>query len=436
MNVMEYVSSIIRNEKKLSPEDFKNNIYKRVGFKKDHTINARNVEMFSLVFGPISTTEIREANWPAMPDEEAAARLFSRECAIWHFEKARLPKPDGKVHIIYTATKDSRDIIYRMTKSELTSERPLSSLRPHDYVLGYSFFNMILHGYDIDFKKEVLIDGFNAGIGTNFKDSVRADALLSYDGKEYYIEQDMGTETTDILMNKIKKYGDTDKPIIFSFHTRVPKFLYKYNDVCLAADKNADTNNLDKKPKKLRDIYNALSEKKDYSDALDILTKDKFLINKCVRYCALYQFKVKKSITLFKYILTDDEVLKLCMNGTEVYAASSELLYTCRAFEKSGTSQDYYNKLRNFYNDTFVYKRNEYAAGAKFNECLKFKDFTTYIMFPEDNVSDMVKIYKTFDEINENDRYVVFYHTETFIKLFNSVFKDKKTFEKIDFISI
>lgn len=438
MNVLEYVANVSYGDDFICREEFSKRIYKMVGYKgsDEELLNIRKVELLSLIFGPISTREIKMMDWPQLPDENACARLLSRECFAGRFDRFHLPNYDGDVRHIYTLTKAGKKDLGLLIKSRLVKKHPVRTLRHHDYVLGYSLFLLFIRGFDISFKFERLVNSTNDD-SINYKDALRADALLTLNGKKYYVEQDMNTEPVNVLRDKLVKYDASEIPVILSFHTAltIPKCCY--SDMCKAADSSIKYESLSEKHQKLRDVYLALSDKKDYTDALDVLSKNSKLALRCINHKSLYELTLSKIKTLFKYIINDDSLLDACTNRMEVYAIASELIYTCSAFISKGTDKFYFEKLRNLYSDTFVYGQGVYAYGVRFNECMKYSDHTVYVLFPEDNLSDLLRIYATASKIKSScDRYVILYHTEAFLELMRSIITDKEIFfSKMDYVS-
>ncbi len=143
----------------------------------------------------------------------------------------------------------------------------------HDYSIGLNALHLMLNGVPFYWGKEV---GYtNASTGSKNKGSLCVDGVALFnDGNKVFIEEDLGTETTGILIGKLDKYYSYelfDEPanhaLIFSF--RKPYILCEGDNFPAYSPKAllALLDTLDSYGITLLDYYNDLKSKQYLTDA-------------------------------------------------------------------------------------------------------------------------------------------------------------------------
>ncbi|MCR5837151.1 MAG: replication-relaxation family protein [Lachnospiraceae bacterium] len=402
----EYLSSLMKKEKVGGSELF-STMMKTLALSNEEilkllneTHNVKKLEIIALLLGCVSSQQIFDMNYLFCDDYDGLLRALSRHSKNGYMESIRLKGNDANVRKIYGLTPEGFNRVFRHVSSISDTDgsyclKNLALRKPsfHEYGISLSLMSLYRAGFEYDFEKEVV----SSDALINTEDSVRTDAILHINGKEYYLEQDMGTESQAKLVSKIKMYDDPNKTLIFTFHKIVPSLTIAYPDTSLFLDGTnflplgdvLGRKDITLKPNEKKFLYLAKAVVGKKGTITDISSKVK-QIGILDRAVKLEAFKESRMLNMLEKILAAPSLYRFCDEGMDIYCHQSELLCHSNAFKK----QDYTPLVQKLFKDRLSSKEAYFEfEGIMFKNAFRLKE-GSYVAIErvEENLGGLVRM--------------------------------------------
>lgn len=343
-----------------------------------------------------------------------------------------------------------KEISLKMGINNKFGERKTSK---HEYAVSLSLLSLIRHSMSIKYETEVVKHIRDELSKLTDNESIRADAEIVYNDEVFYLEQDMLTETTKTVLNKLRFYRKKDNKLIFTFHKTnktpsIPKkdlaliesfadFGYSTSDIISMAKKKELL--ISKEGIKMLECAYLLNPSEDCKDIvvpfITYIGKDK--ISKALKYESMLNTVEIKTLHLFKDILNEDELRHLLENGMNVFTSTSELLYKSVAFCYAPSAIELLKRVAGNREYVKVATNPVHAHGVFFSNRIEFRNKNMYLEFAQEDIGGLVRVYKSYNSIeNSNDELVIVYNTDSFLgKIIELLSRKKKTFNNLIFIN-
>lgn len=342
--ITNYIDRAMMSNRKLTGEEFFDFFCNVNGLNNmsNRMQNARKLEILISVLGTVTSKELLDIGCPFEYDEEnkqALFRLISRELNAKNIEKIQLRHVDGLSKAIYGLTPSGIQGIehFKELRGCYTAGNNVSASY-HGYALGRGIASMLSNQMDITFELEVMSEV--SGYGLNKTESFRTDAVIKMNGENFYVEQDMGTETIATVAKKIVTYNDPDKIMILASHKAVHlKGIDNQimgNILKLAATHESIKDvKTDAGTMKTLEILSGLARTDNLQQIIRYNNMAREKIAECMRLIRLYNNSQTRKWNMFNHILRNEDIRFCALSGTRLYCIPSELLYYCQAFRKN-----------------------------------------------------------------------------------------------------
>lgn len=385
------------------------------------------LELMSFCLGTISSRELYSIGFPYKydPDDEyVLQRLLSRKKKEGYFEIYQRSEKDNGICKYYGLTEKGYEKVEKYLISKgIANKYPLRRTCFHEYALGMALLSLIKSGMEFQFETEQQNSIAGAfmpnGKGNGY---IISDAILKFDnGKTFYVEQDMGTEGIGVLVNKIAKYRESDKDIIFSFHKatngKMPKTSHvmkiaelsneyeTVNDVVTAIRKRKMRNSTE-----LRDTMNALSAVSGtnvLAEMINYATANKNKVKELYRAAEIINYADVRGINLYRAFYNSDHV-SMAKNGMNIYFVSSEYMSTSSAFYSYRERMKIVEDIVGRENILCFKDKGVYKYGVRFQTCAHMTNGAYVFMEHSDNVGGIIRMVEAaYDLCKSNDKLII-----------------------------
>lgn len=363
----------------------------------DNMAQSKKLGLLLSHFGCVSSMELLSVGCPYEYDEinkQSLFKLISREIKAGKIKKLSLKHLDGTSRSLYGLTKLGYKQIekFKRTRGCLVETGHILPTY-HTYALSFALMTLMQNKMDIGIEFEVVSEADHNGF--NKAKSFRADAIVSYHSKKFYIEQDMGTETIGKVAGKMLEYRDPDKIIILASHK--PVMLKRLDEEYIRKIKKAEGNcknayDLIKNSenKELADVIRmliALTKKSDISQLVQYSIVADERISEFIRIVKLYQNSQNRKKSLVNHIIKNKKEREYALFGMHIYCIPSELMYFSMAFRR-----DDIHVLESVYKNVRYYEERINVAGISFDGYGKTDKETVVVEYPEEDACSVVRI--------------------------------------------
>lgn len=397
-NKFDYLVLAQGNSLKLSGDEFFDRFGRVFGLNLSNNMTqSKKMSILLSHLGCVSSMELLDMGCPYEYDDinkQSLFKLISREIRAGKLEKVSLRHFDGSSKALYGLTKSGHKQIEKFKKTRgCFVETNYIQPTYHTYALSFSIMTLIQNGMDINVEYEVVSEADFKGL--NKYKSFRADAIISYKGDRFYIEQDMGTETIGKVAGKMLEYKDPDKVIILTSHKSV--MMKRLEEEYLRELKKMDgkyKNVYDAirntKSKKVNDVLRmliSLSGSRDISQLVQYSIIAEERISGFIRLTKLYQNSQNRKRSLVNHIMKNKDEKAYALLGMHIYCMPSELLYFSMAFRR-----DDMQILMGIFKNVRYYSEKINVDGVYFDGYGKTDTETLVVEYPEEDACSVVRI--------------------------------------------